>query len=68
MNGYISPKAVDQLAHALPHGIVRFVEGGELADWRDDILGWMVTGSERAWGDPVELVRKFGPYVIVSAP
>lgn len=63
IKGYLSEKAVIQLGRSLPRGIVRFVEGMELADWRQDILGWMVTGHERAWGDPVELVRTFGPYV-----
>lgn len=60
--GYFSPAEVDRLGRAMPHGIVRFTESGKLADWREDILGWMVTGSERVWGDPLELVRMFGPY------
>lgn len=65
-DGYFSPIEVDRLGRAMPHGIVRFTESGKLADWREDILGWMVTGSDRVWGDPLELVRTFGPYEAIA--
>lgn len=43
----------------LPKAILRF-ESGAVAVWDDAILGWHVTGSERAWGDPVELLKIYG--------
>jgi hypothetical protein len=67
MKGYMTPEAVERFAAELPrNGIIQFVEDGQVAVYRADSLSWSVSGHERAWGDAIELVRKFGPYVIVG--
>lgn len=40
-------------------GAVQFA-GGQIAVWRDDIAGWSVTSSNRAWGTEAELEHAFG--------
>jgi len=65
MKGYMSPAQLRAHAAAMPRGIVRFIEGGEVAVWTDAGLHFMVTGHERAWGDRWELIRTFGPYVVM---
>lgn len=40
-------------------GAVQF-SGGQIAVWRDDIAGWSVTSSNRAWGTEAELEQAFG--------
>lgn len=40
-------------------GAVRFPTG-QVAVYDATIRGWMITGNERAWGDPEEIEKRFG--------
>jgi hypothetical protein len=60
-------RVTDEDGRHMTKGIIRFIEGGEVAVWRENMIAWSVTGSARAWGDPGELLRQFGPYEVIEA-
>ena len=51
----------------VPRAIVQF-EGGQIASWNDEILGWFVTGDVYGWGTSDALVKSFGSEFTILGP
>ena len=51
----------------LPKATVMF-NGGFVATWWDESLSWSITGADRAWGDPDEILRHFGSDFTILEP
>ena len=51
----------------VPRAIVQF-EGGQIASWNDEILGWLVTGEVHGWGTSDSLIFRFGSEFTILGP
>jgi hypothetical protein len=66
MNEAAWKRSTDEAGRDIPKGYIRFTDGGQVAIWRDDTLAWSITGSGRAWGDPGEMLRAYGDYIVLD--